>query len=223
MSNNSSNNNEHESVEAPKNSAVTSVEVLKGDDVISEDEHDAKDDKSNKEDIFDKDFKSDESDKDDKSDKSDKDDNSDKEDKSVTIANIYQWASKLKDDFISDKGNKPDGEKSEEVKSDSDKSDKEDKEDKEDKYSAAVANVYQWAAKLKDDLKSEASGMTHGVSEKAVAMLLNKLLDGVNAELETFDKKAEDSEKADANTEKERSKLVGKKEKYQSMIDQLES
>ena len=135
----------------------------------------------------------------------------------MTIANIYQWAAKLKDDFISDKGDKSDDKKSEDDKSDSDKS------DKEDKYSAAVANVYQWAAKLKDDLKSEASGMTYGVSEKAVAMLLNKLLDGVNAELETFDKKATDSKKADANAEKERSKLVGKKEKYQSIIDQLES
>jgi len=144
----------------------------------------------------------------------------------VTIANIYQWATKLKDDFMSDKNDKADDNKSDKSSdsdnSNDDKSDS-DKSDKEDKYSATVANIYQWAAKLKDDLKSEASGMTHGVSEKAVALLLNKLLVGVDAELEAFDKKVEDSEESVPNAKEERSKLVEKKEKYQSMIDQLES
>ena len=129
---------ENESVAFPKNSAITSVEVLKGDDVISE----------------------------------------------------------------------------ESKKSDS---------HKEDKYSATIANIYQWAAKLKDDFKSEASDMTHEVSEKAAAMLLTKLLKSIDAELEGFDKKVEDSKNLVANAEEERKKIADKKEKYQGMIDQLES
>lgn len=94
---------------------------------------------------------------------------------------------------------------------------------KEDKYSATIANIYQWAAKLKDDFKSEASDMTHEVSEKAAAMLLTKLLKGIDAELEIFDKKVEDSKNFVANAEEERKKTADKKEKYQGMIDQLES
>ena len=94
---------------------------------------------------------------------------------------------------------------------------------KEDKYSATIANIYQWAAKLKDDFKSEASDMTHEVSEKAAAMLLTKLLKGIDAELEVFDKKVEDSKNFVANAEEQRKKIADKKEKYQSMIDQLES
>ena len=263
MSNKSHNNNvENKSEDTPTNNAVTSVEVLKGDDVISEDHHSDQDDKSSKDNLFDKDYtsnKDSKSDKDDKSseddksskddksseddtssedgksskddkssedDTSNKDDTSNEDDKNTTIANIYQWATKLKDDFMSDKS-KSDDKKSSDKKSDDDtsednKSDS-DKSDKDDKYSATVANIYQWASKLKDDLKSEASGMTYGVSEKAVAMLLNKLVDGVDAELEAFDKKVEDSEQSDANSKKERQKIVEKKEKYQGMIDQLES
>ena len=94
---------------------------------------------------------------------------------------------------------------------------------KEDKYSATIANIYQWAAKLKDDFKSEASDMTHEVSEKAAAMLLTKLLKGIDAELEGFDKQVEDSKNFVANAEEERKKIADKKEKYQGMIDQLES
>lgn len=94
---------------------------------------------------------------------------------------------------------------------------------KEDKYSATIANIYQWAAKLKDDFKSEASDMTHEVSEKAAAMLLTKLLKGIDAELEGFDKKVECSKNFVANAEEQRKKIADKKEKYQGMIDQLES
>ena len=94
---------------------------------------------------------------------------------------------------------------------------------KEDKYSATIANIYQWAAKLKDNFKSEASDMTHEVSEKAAAMLLTKLLKGIDAELEGFDKKVEDSKNFVANAEEQRKKIADKKEKYQGMIDQLES
>ena len=104
-------------------------------------------------------------------------------------------------------------------------SDREDKSGSEDtdKQSATVANIYQWATKLKDDILAETSGITHEVSEKAVAMLLNRLLDGVKAELEALDKKVESSESSADDVAEERSKITAKKEKYQSMIDQLES
>lgn len=67
-----------------------------------------KDEKSDKENKSEKDQKSD-SDKEDKTSKSDKKDKANKKDKSdeddksgITMAGIYQWASKLKDDFKSD-------------------------------------------------------------------------------------------------------------------------
>ena len=123
---------------------------------------------------------------------------------------------------MSDKNDKSDDKNVEDDKSDNDKAE-DSKPSKEDKYNATVANVYQWAAKLKDDIKTEASGMTYGASEKAVAMLLSKLLDGVNAELASLDKKEEDSEVSDTSTEEERNKLLAKQEKYQNMLDQLES
>ena len=131
----------------------------------------------------------------------------------MTIANIYQWASKLKDDFISDK----------EGKSDSNEKETSSKSDQDDKYSATIANIYQWAAKLKDDFTSEAFSMTHEVSEKAVAMMLNRLLDAAEAELKTFDKNAEDSKESVPNAAEERSKITDKKDKYQSMLEQLRS
>lgn len=128
--------------------------------------------------------------KDDKSDKegaSDKEDESEKEVKEdkfgMTIANIYQWATKLKDDLIADKDEKS---ATNEKDSSDDKSD-----EKEASNSVTVANIYQWASKLKDDFTAEASTMAHGVSEKAVAIMLKRLLDNVDTELEAFDKKGE--------------------------------
>ena len=94
----------------------------------------------------------------------------------ATIANIYQWASKLKDEFISDKDGKSD-------------SNEKENSDKDDKHSATIGHIYQWASKLKEDFTSEASNMTYEVSEKALAMMLNRLVDGVEAELKAFDKK----------------------------------
>ena len=219
MSDKSTNNdnikNALESLEnTPKNSssdAVTGVEVVKGDTVVYED-GDFEDYNA------DKDYEIDEETKSGKDDESDKDDRSPKEDKSseedkhgMTIANIYQWAAKLKEDFISDKKES--------------KSDEEDKSnaEKEDKHSATIANIYQWAAKLKDDFTSEASNMTLDASEKAVAIMLNRLLDAKTAELEDFDKKVADSEGSVDNAEEERIKIAEKKDKYQSMIDQLQS
>ena len=104
-----------------------------------------------------------------------------------------------------------------------DKSAKEDKYDKEDKYSSAIGNIYQWASKLKDEFKSEASDMTHEVSEKAASMILSRLLEGIDTELEAFDKQVEASKELVANAEAERKKIADKKNKYQYMIDQLES
>lgn len=199
--------------EAPSNDGVTGVEVLKGDTVMYEDgdfeDYNAekqaesnKDDKSDKNDESAKDDESAKEDDSNKDDDSDKDDDSNKDDKhGMTIANIYQWASKLKDDFISDK---------------------EEKSDQDDKHSATISNIYQWASKLKDDFTSEAFSMTHEVSEKAVAMMLNRLLVAAEAELKTFDENAEDSKEPVPNATEKRSKITDKKDKYQSMLDQLQ-
>lgn len=219
MSDKSTNNdnikNALESLESaattPSNDAVTGVEVVKGDTVVYED-GDFEDYNADKDYEVDEETKSGQ---DDESNKDDQDGNSAKEDKhSTTIANIYQWASKLKDDFISDK---------KEAKSDEeDKSNSENEDKHEDKHSATIANIYQWAAKLKEDFTSEASNMTLDVSEKAVAIMLNRLLDAKTAELEAFDKKVADSEGSVDNAEEERSKIAEKKDKYQGMIDQLQ-
>lgn len=191
--------------EAPSNNEVTGVEVLKGDKVMYED-GDFEDYNAEKQIESDKENESNEKDE------SNEDDKSEKNDKyGATIANIYQWASKLKDEFISDK----DG------KSDSNEKENSDKSDKDDKHSATIGHIYQWASKLKDDFTSEASNMTHEVSEKALAMMLNRLVDGVEAELKAFDKKVEDSKESVPNAAEERSKISDKKDKYQSMLDQL--
>ena len=203
--------------EAPSNNEVTGVEVLKGDKVMYEDGdfEDYNAEKQIESDLDGKSAKEDETSKEDKSnekDDSSEDDKSEKNDKyGATIANIYQWASKLKDEFISDK----DG------KSDSNEKENSDKSDKDDKHSATIGHIYQWASKLKDDFTSEASNMTHEVSEKALAMMLNRLVDGVEAELKAFDKKVEDSKESVPNLAEERSKISDKKDKYQSMLDQL--
>ncbi len=122
-----SNNENKKSVQ---NSAVTGVEVVKDDTVVYEDgdfeeyntEHDlevdtdatlGEDDKDSDKDSKSKEGKSDKSDKknkdnknkdDKKSDKKANDkDSSDEDDKAgITMAGIYQWATKLREDFKSD-------------------------------------------------------------------------------------------------------------------------
>lgn len=186
--------------EAPSNDGVTGVEVLKGDTVMYEDGD------------F-EDYNAEKQAESNKGDESNKNDESNKGDEhGMTIANIYQWASKLKDEFISDK----------EGKFDSNDKETSSKSDQDDKHSATIANIYQWASKLKDDFTSEAYSMTHEVSEKAIAMMLNRLLDAAEAELKTFDKNAEDSKEPVPNATEERSKITDKKDKYQSMLDQLQ-
>ena len=232
------------------NNESVDVEVVKGDTVIYEDgdfeefnsenelDSDADEANSNKEASKQEESKQDEakskqdSDKEKDSEEKDseeKDSESDKHESakelySTAIANIYQWAAKLKDEFMSDKEKKSDSEQaSDEEKTDSDKKEEaSEKEGKEDKHSASIANLYKWAAKLKEDFASEAANMTHDVPEKALAIMLNKLLSGAEAELKAFDKKVEQSEEPMENAEEERSKLEAKKDKYQGMIDLLQ-
>ncbi len=232
------------------NNESVDVEVVKGDTVIYEDgdfeefnsenelDSDADEANSNKEASKQEESKQDEakSKQDSDKEKESEEKNSEEEDSesdkhesakelySTAIANIYQWAAKLKDEFMSDKEKKSDSEQaSDEEKTDSDKKEEaSEKEGKEDKHSASIANLYKWAAKLKEDFASEAANMTHDVPEKALAIMLNKLLSGAEAELKAFDKKVEQSEEPIENAEEERSKLEAKKDKYQGMIDLLQ-
>lgn len=209
MSNNTSANKEKN---AAKNDAVTAVEVVKDDTVVYEDgdfedynaDHDydvdtddssAKDKKSAKED---KSSKNKDADKDQKSSKGDESDSkSKKEDKS----------DKKDKDSKSDK---------------TDKDSKKDKSEEDDKAGITMAGIYQWASKLKDDFKSDASGMTQDVSEKATAMMLSKLLDAVDLELAAFDKSLEVAKNLVTTAEERRKKIAAKKDKYQGMIDKLD-
>lgn len=232
------------------NNESVDVEVVKGDTVIYEDgdfeefnsenelDSDADEANSNKEASKQEESKQNEakSKQDSDKEKESEEKNSEEEDSesdkhesakelySTAIANIYQWAAKLKDEFMSDKEKKSDSEQaSDEEKTDSDKKEEaSEKEGKEDKHSASIANLYKWAAKLKEDFASEAANMTHDVPEKALAIMLNKLLSGAEAELKAFDKKVEQSEEPMENAEEERSKLEAKKDKYQGMIDLLQ-
>ncbi len=232
------------------NNESVDVEVVKGDTVIYEDgdfeefnsenelDSDADEANSNKEASKQEESKQNEakskqdSDKEKDSEEKDSEEEDSESDKhesakelySTAIANIYQWAAKLKDEFMSDKEKKSDSEQaSDEEKTDSDKKEEaSEKEGKEDKHSASIANLYKWAAKLKEDFASEAANMTHDVPEKALAIMLNKLLSGAEAELKAFDKKVEQSEEPMENAEEERSKLEAKKDKYQGMIDLLQ-
>ena len=52
-------------------------------------------------------------------------------------------------------------------------------------------------------------------------MMLNRLLYATEAELKVFDKNVEDSKEPVPNAAEERSKITDKKDKYQSMLDQL--
>lgn len=188
-----------------ENDAVTAVEVVKDDTVVYEDgdfeDYNADkdyetsaEDKSDKGDDSKKDAKSNKNDKSEKGDKSSKEDKSDKDNQSD------------KDDKSAKK----------------DKSSKKDKSDEDDKSGITMAGIYQWASKLKDDFKSDASGMTQEVSEKATAMMLGKLLDAVDMELAAFDKSLEVAKNLITTAEERRKKIAAKKDKYQGMIDKLD-
>jgi hypothetical protein len=84
-----------------------------------------------------------------------------------------------------------------------------------------MAGLFQWANKLREDFMSEAMGMTNGVTGKATAMTLERLIAVVDMELAAFDKSVEVAKKLIANVEEERNKIASRKEKYQDMIDDL--
>ena len=229
------------------------VEVVKGDKVIYENgdfedfnaeqnlesntddskKEDSKKEDSKENDSEENDSEEDESKEDDsKEDDSEEDDSeSDKQESSkdlysAAISNIYQWAAKLKEEFIPEKDKKSesnqDSDSEEGTESDKKSDSKKEEGAEEDKHSVSIANIYQWAAKLKEDFASEASSMTHDVSEKALGIMLTKPLNAAETELKAFDKKVEDSEEPIDNAEEERNKINAKKEKYQGMIDLLQ-
>ena len=107
-------NAEHDFEESKGDSTPKSSKSNDSDEA-SQDKDDDKEQKSDKKDKSSNDDEESKSDKDDESDAKDKDtksskkskaskkDDADQEDKSgITMASIYQWASKLKDDFTSD-------------------------------------------------------------------------------------------------------------------------
>ena len=224
------------------------VEVVKGDKVIYENgdfedfnaeqnlesnTDDSKKDDSKKDESKKDESKKDDSKKDDSKEDESKKDESKKDEQesskdlySAAISNIYQWAAKLKEEFIPEKDKKSesnqDSDSEEGTESDKKSDSKKEEGAEEDKHSVSIANIYQWAAKLKEDFASEASSMTHDVSEKALGIMLTKLLNAAETELKAFEKKVEDSEEPVDNAEEERNKINAKKEKYQGMIDLLQ-
>ena len=194
------------------NKAITDVEVVKDEKVVFEDgdfenynaDHDYEKGTN------DSAAKNDNSDN--KSDKSSKNKDAAKKKKST-------------DDDKADAGGK-DNKSNKDDKSDKNtkdsKSTKKDESDQDDKSGITMAGIYQWASKLKDDFKSDASGMTQDVSEKATAMMLGKLLDAVDIELAAFDKSLDVAKNLVATAEERRKKIAAKKEKYQGMIDKLD-
>ena len=105
---------------------------------------------------------------------------------------------------------------------DSDSNKKESKSNAEKKQRAIIASIYRLSNKLKDELQFEAYDITQKAIKKAAAMIIKTLLDSVNAGLETFDRKVENSKEAAENIKAERNKILDKKDKFQDMINQLE-
>lgn len=218
MSNNNSKNsktgNEKKSTD---NKAVTGVEVVKDDTVVFENgdfedynaEHDYQEDKDQKK--KDQEKKADSSTKNDKSD----DDKSDKQDKS-------DKSSKSKDTDKDQKSSKDDTDTEDSKSDQKDEADKKDESEQDDTSNMTMAGIFQWASKLREDFMSEATGITNGVTEKAAAMTLQRLIAVVDMELAAFDKSVEVAKKLIANVEEERAKIVSRKDKYQGMIDKLD-
>lgn len=134
------------------------------------------------------------------------------------------------DDSSKEDESKKDNKSNKDDKSDKDsKSDqkdedanKKDKSEQDDASGMTMAGMFQWASKLREDFMSEATGITNGVTEKAAAMTLQRLIAVVDMELAAFDKSVEVAKKLIANVEEERAKIVSRKEKYQGMIDKLD-
>ncbi len=105
---------------------------------------------------------------------------------------------------------------------DSDEDNKKNKSEDDDSSGMTIAGIFQWATKLREDFMSEATGITTGVTEKAAAMSLQRLIAVVDMELAAFDKSVEVAKKLIANVEEERAKIASRKDKYQDMIDKLD-
>lgn len=128
---------------------------------------------------------------------------------------------KSKKDNKSNKDDKSDKDSKSDQKKDED-ANKKDKSEQDDASGMTMAGMFQWASKLREDFMSEATGITNGVTEKAAAMTLQRLIAVVDMELAAFDKSVEVAKKLIANVEEERAKIVSRKEKYQGMIDKLD-
>lgn len=128
---------------------------------------------------------------------------------------------KSKKDNKSNKDDKSDTDSKSDQKEDED-ANKKDKSEQDDASGMTMAGMFQWASKLREDFMSEATGITNGVTEKAAAMTLQRLIAVVDMELAAFDKIVEVAKKLIANVEEERAKIVSRKEKYQGMIDKLD-
>lgn len=126
-----------------------------------------------------------------------------------------------KKDNKSNKDDKSDKDSKSDQKKDED-ANKKDKSEQDDASGMTMAGMFQWASKLREDFMSEATGITNGVTEKAAAMTLQRLIAVVDMELAAFDKSVEVAKKLIANVEEERAKIVSRKEKYQGMIDKLD-
>lgn len=208
MSNNKTN-------DKSENNAVTAVEVVKDDTVMYEDgdfeDYNADqdytaDDSTDKGNHHKKGSTATDDQPDNSSDtssKTDKDNTSDESEQSEEDDNADKKQNGDKDDHA-------------------DKSGEKDAADQGDKSGLTMAGLYQWASKLKDDFASEASDLTHGVTEKAAAKVLTKLKDGVDLELAAFDKSVEVAKELIKNADERRKKIASKKDKYQDMIDKLD-
>lgn len=188
-----SNNTSNNKSTKKENDAVTAVEVVKDDTVVYED-GDFDDYNADHNYNTDDSSKEDESKKDNKSNKDDK----------------------------SDKDSKSDQKKDEDANKKDEDANKKDKSEQDDASGMTMAGMFQWASKLREDFMSEATGITNGVTEKAAAMTLQRLIAVVDMELAAFDKSVEVAKKLIANVEEERAKIVSRKEKYQGMIDKLD-
>lgn len=197
-----------------ENNAVTAVEVVKDDTVMYEDGdfEDYNADQDYDTEVDNKTGKGRQSDKDDASEQTAQ---SSKNDKSAQDNTSDESEQSEKDDQAAKKQN---GDKDDHA----DKSGEKDTSDQGDKTGLTMAGLYQWASKLKDDFASEASDLTHGVTEKAAVKVLTKLKDGVDLELTAFDKSVEVAKELIKNAEERRKKIASKKDKYQDMIDKLD-
>ena len=89
-----------------------------------------------------------------------------------------------------------------------------------EEYSVSENNIYQWSSKLKAE--QEASKQpSKPLGDNDIVTNAQKMLDGVDGQLEAFDKRVEEAKALVANSDKERKEIEGKKKKYQTIIDLL--